>query len=96
MLGPAIAALACYFFMAAAAYITGRCNYPIPYPIDKMTHYLGGAIVGYIATTFIPIFFSNEMIYRILFGGIIFSCYIIFLLFIEREMVMAWLKQKSN
>jgi len=85
-----------YFFMAAAAYITGSFYYPIPYPIDKMTHYLGGAIVGYIATTFIPTFFPNDMIYRILFGGIIFSCYIMFLLFIERKMVMAWLKQKTK
>ena len=82
--------------MAVAAYITGSFHYPIPYPMDKMTYYLGGAIVGYIAVTFIPAFFPNEMIYRILFGGIIFSCYIIFLIFIEREMVMAWLKQKSN
>ncbi|MFN6061964.1 MAG: hypothetical protein ACK49K_01635, partial [Bacteroidota bacterium] len=82
--------------MAAAAYITGRYNYPIPYPIDKMSYYLGGAIVGYIATTFIPDLFSNDMIYRILVGGIIFSCYLIFLLFIERKMVMAWLKQKTK
>ena len=96
MLGPPIAALACYFFMAAAAYITGRYNYPIPYPIDKMSYYLGGAIVGYMAITFIPAFFPNEMIYRILFGGIIFSCYLIFLLFIERKMVVAWLKQKTK
>jgi len=96
MLGPAIAALACYFFMAAAAYITGRIYNPIPYPMDKMTHYLGGAIVGYMAITFIPAFFPNEMIYRILFGGIIFSCYLIFLLFIERKMVVAWLKQKTK
>jgi O-antigen/teichoic acid export membrane protein len=96
MLGPAIAALACYFFMAAAAYITGSFYNPIPYPMDKMTHYLGGAIVGYIATTFIPTFSPNEMIYRILFGGIIFSCYLIFLLFIERKMVVAWLKQKTK
>ena len=96
MLGPAVAALACYFFMAAAAYISGSFYYPIPYPVDKMTHYLGGAIVGYIATTFIPAFFPNDMIYRTLFGGIIFSCYIIFLLFIERKMVISWLKQKTK
>lgn len=94
MLGPAIAALACYFFMAVAAYITGRYYDPIPYPMDKMIYYLGGALVGYMAVTFIPDFLPNEMIYRILFGGIIFSCYLIFLLFIERKMVNAWLKQK--
>ena len=34
--GPAWAALACYLFMAVAAYWLGRKKYPIPYPIGRM------------------------------------------------------------
>ncbi|MBR9922002.1 MAG: oligosaccharide flippase family protein [Bacteroidetes bacterium] len=34
--GAAWAALACYFFMAAASYYTGRKHYPIRYPLRRM------------------------------------------------------------
>ncbi len=38
--GPALAALACYGFMAWAAYWTGQKRHPIPYPIKKISTYL--------------------------------------------------------
>ncbi len=38
--GPALAALACYGFMAWAAYQTGQHHYPISYPVKKMGVYL--------------------------------------------------------
>lgn len=96
MIGPAIAAFGCYFFMAVAAYITGRKNDPIPYPIIKMLAYLVIAVVGYIALTLIPSFLPNEVIYRILVGGIVFSSYLLFLLVLERKELQVWINQKRN
>jgi len=34
------AALACYSFMAVAGLLTGRYNYPIPYPVKKIVMYI--------------------------------------------------------
>jgi len=45
--GPALAALACYTFMALASYWTGRRYYPIPYPIGKMMGYILSAVAVY-------------------------------------------------
>lgn len=96
MIGPAIAAFGCYFFMAVAAYLTGKYYYPIPYPIEKMLAYLVAAVIGYIALNLIPSFLPNEVIYRILVGGIVFSLYLLFLFVLERKELLVWIKQNRK
>jgi O-antigen/teichoic acid export membrane protein len=95
MLGPAIAACACYFFMAAAAYITGKRQRPIPYDIKKISIYIGSALLGYGALMLLPTFLPDGVIYRILGGGVIFSSYLLFLLVWERKHWVVWIKQKN-
>lgn len=41
---PAWASLACYGFMALAAWYTGQKHYPIPYPVARMGLYMGLAV----------------------------------------------------
>lgn len=41
------AALACFAFMAAASYLVGQKQYPIPYPIGRMMMYILGAVLVY-------------------------------------------------
>ena len=82
--------------MAVAAYLTGKYYYPIPYPIEKMLAYLVAAVIGYIALTLIPSFLPNEVIYRILVGGIVFSLYLLFLFVLERKELLVWIKQNRK
>jgi O-antigen/teichoic acid export membrane protein len=96
MIGPAIAAFGCYFFMTAAAYIEGKKHFPMTFPIEKMLTYLGVAVLGYVAITLIPAFLPDEVIYRILVGGIIFSLYLLFLFLLERKELLEWIKQTRN
>ena len=56
--GPAWTALACYFFMTAASYLTGQRYYPIYYPI--------GRIAGYILLTLL--FYGINLIGRTFYG----------------------------
>ena len=56
-MGAAYASLACYAFMAAASYLTGRKYYPVPYPIGKMLTYLIIAVLIY----FVSEFFKNGL-----------------------------------
>lgn len=46
---PAWASLACYAFMAVAAWHTGQKYYPIPYPVLRMGLYIGLALVLLVA-----------------------------------------------
>jgi len=45
--GPAWATLACYGFMAAAGYWTGRRTFRAPYPLFKMAAYIALALATY-------------------------------------------------
>jgi O-antigen/teichoic acid export membrane protein len=96
MTGPAIAAFACYFFMAVAAYVTGTYNNQISYPVKKMGVYLGGAMIGYAGITWLPDFLPNLMIYRILVGSIVFSLYLIFLFLLERKALLVLMKKRRH
>ena len=93
MSGPAIAAFACYFFMAVAAYLTGKYYYPIPYPVEKMGAYLGGAMLGYAGIIYVPVFLPDLVIYRIMVGGIVFCLYLLFLILLERKGLLVLMKK---
>jgi len=93
MSGPAIAAFACYFFMAVAAYLTGKYYYPIPYPVEKMGAYLGGAMLGYAGIIYLPVFLPDLVIYRIMVGGIVFCLYLLFLILLERKGLLVLMKK---
>ncbi len=54
-IGGAWAALACYAFMAAAAYLIGRHYYPVAYPVWKIMAYVGSAVLVYYASQQISI-----------------------------------------
>ena len=44
-MGAAWATLVCYFFMSAATWWTGRVVHPVPYPIGRMTLFVGIALL---------------------------------------------------
>jgi O-antigen/teichoic acid export membrane protein len=56
--GSAWAALACYFFLCFATWITGRTHYPVPYPLGRMALYLllvvGLCVLSYAVDSVLP------------------------------------------
>ncbi len=59
--GPAWAALACYFFMAAASYWTGQRQYPIPYPVPQLALYVGSAVAAYGLSVVVRPYLGGEL-----------------------------------
>lgn len=54
-LGSAWATLACYVFMVCLSWLLGRRFYPVPYPLLRMTAYLGLGLVLYVADRYLTI-----------------------------------------
>jgi len=78
--GPAWAAVACYGFMAAASYWTGKRYYPIPYPMGKIAGYIFSAILvygfswwlnGQLSLSLWPSLTVNTVLLAVWVGGII-------------------------
>jgi len=93
ILGPPIAALSCYAFMAAAAAWTGQLHQPTPYPFGRMALLLGGAFAGYLALLASYTVLPEGLIFRTLAGGVIFSAYLLAILFLDRKNFRRWVKR---
>lgn len=73
--GPAIAALACYGFMAYASYRTGQKHYPIRYPVGRMLLYFLIAGSGYFLADAGRVFWGQSMFLTLLINtAILLGC----------------------
>ncbi len=75
---PALAALACYGFMAAAAYFTGRSRYPIKYPIGEMLLYLLTAVFAVALSMWVRSVYANSLPLLLLLNTMLLLGYIAF------------------
>lgn len=90
--GSAWTALACYGFMAMASYVVGKRYYPIPYPIGKMAMYIGLAVLVYLASRYLSIYFENGFWMILLINTILLLLYVLVIFRIEQKVIMGMLK----
>ncbi len=68
-MGSAWATLACYASMMLVSYIVGQKFYPVNYSLNKITAYLGGAIVLYFINVFCVSYFNfSSLITKLAFN----------------------------
>ncbi|MCB9282517.1 MAG: polysaccharide biosynthesis C-terminal domain-containing protein [Lewinellaceae bacterium] len=72
--GGAWAALACYGFMAVASFLTGKKYFPIPYPLGRMSIYIGLALGLYALST---LFGPLPLGWRLLANTGLFGVYVL-------------------
>ena len=72
---PAWAALACYFFMAAATYIAGQKHFPIPYSIPYIILYIGIALIAWLISISLP--FSGILTNIVIFISTLFLYFLL-------------------
>ena len=74
-MGAAWATLACYIFMSAATWWTGRELHPVPYPLMRMAFFMGLTLAFYglslLFRSFIPDFWTGIAFNTLLMGGFI-------------------------
>ena len=72
-MGAAWATLACYIFMSAATWWTGRELHPVPYPLMRMAFFMGLTLAFYglslLFRSFIPDFWTGIAFNTLLMGG---------------------------
>ena len=85
-------ALACYGFMAAAGYLTGRKYYPIPYPIARMLSYILLAIGAYFVSIFLRNNIEGSLFLILLVNTLILCCYLGMIYLLEKKTIKGFLK----
>lgn len=76
---PAIAALACYAFMAYASYATGQKYYAIPYPVRRMILYFLIAGSGFFLSDVGRAFYGDQLGTTLVFNTFVFlGCVYVF------------------
>lgn len=91
--GPACAALACYLFMAAATYITGRKYRPIPYPIKRMGFYLFMALLGVASAVIIRNSLGDKTFLILGLNSLVFLIVTSVLFYVERHFIQSILSR---
>ncbi|MEM8907861.1 MAG: polysaccharide biosynthesis C-terminal domain-containing protein, partial [Bacteroidota bacterium] len=94
--GAAWSALACYAFMAAASYFTGRYYYPIAYPIGRILLYIGGAIGAYFVSLWVRNTFAPGLLVILLVNTLILGIYLLGIYRLERTTLNALFVSKSK
>jgi O-antigen/teichoic acid export membrane protein len=74
--GAALAALACYGFMATASYFTGQRYYPIEYPIWKILAYIGTAIAVYMISLALQPLTGGSLWLSLLINTVLMGAYL--------------------
>ena len=87
-ISPAIAALACYIFMATAAYYIGQQKYPIPYNIKSIGFYLLLAVTFFGASYFLKMNTSWPFSILMLFNSAWLLLFVFIILRIERTFLL--------
>ncbi len=85
--GAAWAALACYAFMAAASYLTGRYYYPIDYPIGRMLMYIGLAIGAYFVSVWMRTYLNENLLLILLVNKFILMLYLFGIYQLEKRLI---------
>ena len=95
-MGAAFTSLACYAFMAAASYLTGRKYYPIPYPIGRMLTYIVLAVLFYLVSEFFKNNFGFSTPLLLLINTGLILIYSLFIGFIERDFLKKIRRKKLS
>lgn len=85
--GPAWSALACYCFMAAASYWTGRKYKPIPYPVRRIASYFMLASAGVFMSMWLGPRMEGQLGLSLLVNTVIFLCISGLFVFLERQYI---------
>ena len=94
--GAAWAALACYSFMAAASYLTGRFYYPIAYPILNMLGYILLALGFYWISTFVRPFLEEQILLILFTNTFLLLLFIATLYLFEKDSLSKMNKPSSE
>ena len=86
------AAVCCFGFMAMAGYLTGKANYPIPYPIFRMIAYMLLAVFFYFLSEWIRPFLEENLVYILLANTVVLLLYCTVIFIWEKKMFMEILK----
>ncbi|MDH3650956.1 MAG: oligosaccharide flippase family protein [Saprospiraceae bacterium] len=84
------AALACYFFMAVAGYITGKSHYPIPYRLGKMAAYILFAVIIYYLSIWCR-HSTTSAVVRLAFNTALMLIYIVIIYYWDRKSIRSWI-----
>lgn len=93
-MGSAWATLICYASMTVACYLLGRKYYPIPYPILRMSLYLGVAVGIYLLSVFFRIGDGNNLLAILGINSLLLLIYIIFIYLMEHKNIRTILSKK--
>ncbi len=85
--GPAWSALACYSFMAAASYWTGRKYKPIPYPVRRITSYFLLSSAGVLLSMWLRPQLEGQLGLSLLINTLIFLIILSLFLFLDRKYI---------
>ena len=91
-LGAAWAAFGCYFFMAAAGYLTGQKYYPIPYPVWRILLYMLLAYGGYWISEYFVSLSNPTLAVKMVFNTGVLLAFLGVLYFLERKSIQEMLK----
>jgi O-antigen/teichoic acid export membrane protein len=85
--GPAWSALACYCFMAAASYWTGRRYKPIPYPMRRIASYFLMASAGVLLSMWLRPQLEGQLGLSLLINTLVFLTIIGLFISLERKYI---------
>ncbi|HMQ47328.1 MAG TPA: polysaccharide biosynthesis C-terminal domain-containing protein [Saprospiraceae bacterium] len=93
--GPGWAALACYFFMAMASYLTGRKYYPIDYPVGKMSVYILSCLIIYFLSLWLRPWLIGNMWLLFAVNSMLLLCFFLLVFWMERDKLARFLPGKK-
>ncbi|MEG1762463.1 MAG: oligosaccharide flippase family protein [Bacteroidales bacterium] len=80
--GAAWATLTCYFCIAVISYFWGQKYYPIPYPLKRISFYIGFVIALYMLKVF---FVPALMLWQLIYALVALAIFCTTLLYLERD-----------
>jgi len=93
---PALAALACYGFMAYASYATGQKYYAIPYPIRRMLLYFLIAGTGYFLADVGRTIYGDQLGTTLVFNTFVFLGCLYAFFRLERTLILQIIQGKTG
>lgn len=97
IMAPAWATLICYALMTVIAYLVGQKYYPVPYQIKEISLYLFLAVGLFALQQVIKMWWIPEQfgIYYIIFSGIIFLLFFLYIIVKKENIPLALLTEKA-
>ncbi len=94
--GPGWAALACYGFMALASYWTGQREYPIHYPIGRMSVYILSAVGLYLVSELLRKPINGNLLVSLAVNTCLFLAYLGLLYQLEKKQINRLLRTSGR